>query len=241
MKSTWMICLLLLAASGGAESPVPEASEIYLRVANLMPLGPGRAEIQRGGQPFLSGMKPGFFMPYQALEKKDSWQFQVLWEGRPLGEFEINPSKPPAFYTVVLMEKQGKAHLEFTRDDPDPPQEGEFSLPSRRLRAFLPSMGFPYKVEAGQMGTWEVHRESMILDLPVDVEPPAMVRLAYTTRDGDEVELFFPLDFEAHPRNAIFVSQRGIQRPRLRCWPDNVPPMDAAEDMDATPLPAFNP
>jgi hypothetical protein len=229
----WIAWVLLPMFAVGTEQPA-EGTEIHLRVANLMPLGPGRAELQRGGEPFLSGLKPGFLMPYLPVEKKGPWEFQTVWEGRPIGSFKLDPSKSPAYYTVVFMEKGGQPHMEFTRDDPEPPKEGDFSFPSRRLRAFLPSMGFPYTVEAGSEGPWEIDRESRIVDITVDAAPPTMAKLTYTTRDGDEVELFYPLDFEAHPRQAIFVSQRGAHRPRLRCWPDNAKPSADSED----PLPA---
>jgi hypothetical protein len=231
MNPVLIIALLLLHVftfSLRAEPVEPQATEIHLRVANLMPLGPTRADIQRGGEPFLSGLKPGFLMPYLALEKQGGWEFQVSWDGRPVGSFKLDPSKSPAFYTAVFMEQGGQPRLEFTRDDPDPPKEGDFAFPSRRLRAFLPSMGFPYTVEAGAEGPWKIDRESQIVDIIVDVAPPTMAKLTYITRDGDLVELFYPLDFAAHPRQAIFVSQRGAQRPRLRCWPDNLPPVEEA-------------
>lgn len=233
-----LVLLHLCTFSLQAEPEEPQTTqttEIYLRIANLMPLGPARAEIQRGGKPFLSGLKTGFLMPYLPLEKQESWEFQALWDGRPIGSFKLNPSKSPAFYSAVFIELAGKPHLEFTRDDPEPPKGEDFVFPSRRLRAFLPAMGFPYTVEAGAQGPWKIDRQSQIIDIPVDGTPPTMAKLTYTSRDGDHVELFYPLDFEAYPRQAIFVSQRGPQRPRLRCWPDNAPPTADPEEAPLTP------
>lgn len=226
------IAFLGLAAAWGQEEPSspqpppPALSESYLRVANLMPLGTERAEILRGDVPLLGEMKPGFVMPYIALAKEGPWTFQVRWGGSAVGSFKIDPAIVPGFHTVVLVPDGARARLVFSEDTVPPPKEGDFSFPARRFRAFLPAIGFNYTLHAGELGSWEISRQSQVVDVPVTGLAPKEVKLTYTSREGDIVDLFFPADFAAHPRQAVFVSQRGIQRPRVRVVADNVKPMD---------------
>lgn len=199
---------------------------MYLRFAVLLPLGTQRVEIRRGDKTWMNDLKPGFVMPYVSITKEESLNFGVFIDSQKMGDFKLDPKRSPGFYTAVVIVRSGNPELVFMEDNPPPPSDAEFNFESRRLRAYLPAMGFPYTVDAGNLGKWDVAKESVVVDCPITTDAPPTVSLNFISKDDDKVKLYFPIDFKNHSKNSIFVSQRGFMRPRIQCLPDNVTPTD---------------
>jgi hypothetical protein len=218
-----------------APPPAPDAtpaarasSMTFLRFANLLPVGLPKVDVLRGGKPFLTGLKSGFMLLYDEIDGAGGpMTFEVRLGGRRIGDFKIDPAQRPGFFTAVVCSDAGQPRITCLSDNPPPPKPADPAAtppPARRLRGYFGGFDFPYEVDAGPLGKWAVHGRSVIIDIPVAGAVPDSIAVRYISRAGERIPVHFPIDFAAAPRNSIFVSQRGLQRPRVRCYPDNVEP-----------------
>lgn len=229
------MCLFLAAVASPAQEPPPSSNPgVHLRIANLLPITSKPLTIRRGDENLISGAKPGFMMPYAEISKEGGNKFTVSEGERAIGTFSLEKIAKPGYHTVVVLMKGSDAQVVALRDDPQPdgrPKSGEPPPPpQKRFRGYFGAFGFPYRVAVGGLGTWDVAGDSIVVDMPITGKPPKVVSLAYTSRDGDRVLLHFPTDYTTSPWNSAFVSQRGVKRPRLRAYPDAVPPAVDAID-----------
>lgn len=65
---------------------------------------------------------------------------------------------------------------------------------------------------------------------------PESIKVSFSDRYSDTVDLFFPTDFKQHHDLSVFVTQRGIYRPRVVAMADNTLP---ADDPETATDPAF--
>lgn len=223
------MCGLSLAAraqaldkTSGTANP---ASVVYLRFANLLPIKSEKLSIMRGTKPFLSGIKAGFFLPYEEVAAGDSMAFTVYSGTVPIGQFSLKASVGNSFYTVVVVSKRGETNVLFSEDAPSAmPDSDPSTAPPKRFRGYFGGFEFPYHVDAGSIGQWSVDGDGLFVDVPITGNPPLTVGVTFTTDDGDEAKLFFPIAFAAFRENSLFVTQRGPSRPRVFSFPDNSPP-----------------
>lgn len=224
-----------------ASTPSTADSGVYMRFANLLPISSKPLTVNRGGALFVDGAKPGFFMPYQPLSKRGARSFEVSSGGRGIGDFKIGRNIKAGFFTAVALVTDAGPSVVCFRDDPPlpAPEDNETPPPpAKRFKGYFGGFDFPYRVEVVGIGTWNVAGKGEIVDIPVSGDQPPEVRLRYISRDGDDVDLYFPLDARAH-RNSAFVSQRGLKRPRVRCYADNTLPAEESV-ASATPSPVEN-
>lgn len=191
-----------------------------------MPVTSKPLTISRSADLVVGGVRPGFFMSYTLLPKAGGKRFTVSSEGMPVGDFTLPGSG--SFFTVVALMREGKPSFVCLADDepPPPPRPDEPPPPPRRFRGYFGGFDFPYKVEAGKLGTWSVKGSGQVIDLPFDGPMPATVTVEYVSRDGDTVRMHYPLQFADSEKSSAFVSQRGPKRPRVKAAPDNVLPAE---------------
>jgi hypothetical protein len=202
------------------------ASEVYLRFANLLPTGSPKVAVNRGSKPFLAGLKAGFLLPYDVVAKGESMEFSVTSGEKAIGQFRLSAKAGNTFYTVVVFTQGGREVVSIMEDNSQPPTDvAGVPVPSRRFRGYFGGFAFPYRVDCGSIGQWTIDGNGVFVDIPVASNPPETVAVSYTTRDGDEAEIFFPLDFNSFKENSVFVSERGPNRPRIAAFPDNCPPI----------------
>ena len=225
-----LACCLSIAAhaqrpdlnTAGTAKP---SSVVYLRFANLLPIKSEKLSIMRGTKPFLSGLKAGFFLPYEEVVAGDPMAFTVYSGTVPIGQFTLKAGVANSFYTVVIISKGGEKSVLFSQDAPSVvPDSDSSTAPPKRFRGYFGGFEFPYQVNAGSIGQWSVDGDALFVDVPITGNPPETVGVTFTTDDGDKAELFFPIAFSAFRENSLFVTQRGPRRPRVFSFPDNCPP-----------------
>jgi hypothetical protein len=149
--------------------------------------------------------------------------FSVASDGSTLGTFRLTPHSGESFFTVAVFQADGgRVSVSLSADNiSDPKGPGETTEPLPRFRGYFGGFDFPYIVKAGAIGQWTVDGTGLIVDIPVVSKAPDSIGVSFTSRDGDAVEVFFPIDFAVSKENSVFVSQRGPNRPRIVVLPDN--------------------
>lgn len=225
-----VICGLSVAAyAQGPDTNTPGTAKpsavVYLRFANLLPIKSEKLSIMRGTKPYLSGLKAGFFLPYEEVAAGDSLSFTIYSGTVPIGQFALKASVGNSFYTVVVISKRGEKNVLLSEDAPSAmPSSDPSTAPPKRFRGYFGGFEFRYKVDAGSIGQWSVDGDGLFVDVPITGNPPQSVGVTFTTDVGDEAKLFFPIGFATFRENSLFVTQRGPRRPRVFSFPDNTPP-----------------
>lgn len=232
-NTIWVVIWMLLALGVQllkSEQHTSESHEVYLRFANLLPVDSQKLVVNRGSKSFLSGLKPGFLLPYTVVPKDGAMHFSVMSNDLLLGEFDLAQRSSDSFYTVVVLRKSERPIVSLLEDSPASSRDESGNVVSScRFRGYFGGFEFPYKVDAGAIGQWSVDVDGLVVDVPVIAKAPDSVGVSFETRDGDHAEVFFPIDFSKFNSNSVFVSERGPRRPRVVCFPDNVSP--AAESV----------
>lgn len=198
----------------------------YLRIANLLPITHGKITIKRGQDLFLSGAKAGFFRNYDIVQEDGGSEFTVELNGKKLGQFRLQSQSNPAFFTLVIALQNGQEVIKLNEDNPLVENEiNGVTVLHKHFCAYLGGYSFPYRVNAGELGSWVVDGESLILDIPVEGSPPETISVEFESKYGDPVTLHFPIDFATYDRNSLFINQRGVNRPRIFAYPDNQLPL----------------
>jgi hypothetical protein len=132
MRIMVMLFLMSLAVSAqeSEEAPVtPKGGDIYLRVANLLPLSMERVTILADGKAWLRGLKPGFFSGYQPLDKSGPDEFQVQLGSRRVGTAKLRQADDASYYTLVIIGSNSQPELVLRADNPlieeKEPEEGK--------------------------------------------------------------------------------------------------------------------
>jgi hypothetical protein len=222
-----------------APAPPVELSTTYLRLANVLSITHEPCDLFLNGQPYLTGMTAGFYQEYFALPKTGPYKYTVKSGDRVLGQFEIKVDKDPSFYTAVLIKEKKGITVHLSKDTPEVKKKTEEEVPviTKRLRIYMGGFGFPMELDAGALGKWSVDAVGLVVDVPILAEAPASVSVTYKDKYDTKIVEAYPLDFVASPQNSVFVFQRGLNRPRLRAYPDNTAPVEEEE----TPAPEAAP
>jgi hypothetical protein len=232
-----MFCALPASAQTEVDVPTPRGDgEVYLRIANLLPLSKERVTIMADDEPWLRGVKPGYFSGYQPLGKKGPDEFQVSLGSRNIGTAKLKKAEDASYYTLVIIGSNSKPELVLKADnpllEPEPDEEGQITEePSRAplpklLRCYFGGYPFPYQVEVKGVQTWTVDGKFVVDEVVIADSVPEAIKVTYTNRYEENIEVFFPLDFGTSGQCSVFISQRGIDRPRVKCFADNVKPLE---------------
>lgn len=221
------------APPGDPPSPANtrRSAAVFLRIANLLPLGSPTVDVRRGTTPLRTGLKPGCLMGYTDVSALVGTPLAVFQEGRKIGEIALSTGDPGTFYTAVIVRQDNRPTLLCGGDAPPPPHPPEPAEAARFLRLYLGTFDFPYVAEAGGLGRWEVRGTPVVAVLPVTVEPPPAIRISYRDRAGRPATITGPVQFDAGVAGvSVFVSQRGPHRLRIRCYPDGMAPVTEEEN-----------
>ncbi|MEM6822267.1 MAG: hypothetical protein AAF558_10025 [Verrucomicrobiota bacterium] len=207
-----------------------KTSGVYLRIANIMPLGKDKVSITRQSEAWLSGLKPGFFSGYQKVQADQNTEFSLKISGRPFGSFKIEINKaeaPKSFHTLIIYGDTASPRIHYQSDKITTGEDEKSIKPltGKIFRGYFGGFSFPYQIVVEGIGEWDIHNKAQLIEIPLTTTPPKQVIVVYKDRYEEEIRLPFPLDFESTGSCSVFVSQRGIQRPRLSAFPDNLPPL----------------
>jgi hypothetical protein len=238
MRIMVMLFLMSLAVSAqeSEEAPAtPKGGDIYLRVANLLPLSMERVTILADGKAWLRGLKPGFFSGYQPLDKSGPDEFQVQLGSRRVGTAKLRQADDASYYTLVIIGSNSQPELVLRADNPlieeKEPEEGKPPEPPTRaplpklLRCYFGGFEFPYQVAAQGTKTWTVDGEHVVDEVVLDASVPGSIQVTYTNRYEEKIEVSFPLDFSSSGQCSVFISQRSKDRPRVLAYSDNLKPL----------------
>lgn len=231
----YLLTLLLLAhcATAAEQDSVKEEIEstgLYLRVANLLPLGSGVIKVDMNEIPLVQGLVSGMVMHYLELDKGGG-ELRVISSNKLFNKFEFNEvgDKQDHFYSLVIYTHEGVEKADLVKDYIETKIgniDVDESVIDPRIRVYIGGYDFSLECFVGNQ-KWELDGNALIaeeISEMTDGEIKQGVRVQYLDRHGREAMLRGPLHSSLSNQISVFVSQRGKQRLRLEVFPDCVRP-----------------
>jgi hypothetical protein len=232
-RSTWLSVFAAVAFT-----PLFHAQCESLRIINLMPISAKPVDLYQGTQPYVTGMRPGYYQNYGSLPSGAN-HFSLQQGGVVIGDFDL-PASSGGFFTVAIYQDVGSSpKIAFYPDElkQDEAKPGEPPPPpKKRLRLYLGGYDFPVKVSVASRGEWMVKGKAQFIDVDILGTPPEVVFVEYKDRYEQVIKVAYPTYLSLGDSSSFFVSQRGVKRVTLNSGLDNQK-VEVAEETEAPPTP----
>lgn len=229
-----IIAFLIVLGSTTNFAQNQEKPSVFYRVANLSPLGTQKLDVYLGEKSLALQTNSGFYMGYAPLDFKPGLTINLKSGDQSLQSVPLPDAKSTRFFTFLIVSDGSRPKLEILDDTP-PEKTDETTgekIPLKRLRVFSSAYQIPTKIEAGELLSWTsktgadpMKAEKIFEDTQVN-----SIKVIFLDDQKMPVDLYFPLDFNTHDCNTVFISQRGPQRLRVLSYPDAVEPVEPTEE-----------
>lgn len=229
-----IIAVLVLQGANIGFAQSPENKTTYFRIANLSPLGTQKLDLYLGENSLAQQTKPGFFMGYTPFDLKPGSVVFLKSGDQILNSARFPESKAARFFTLLIVSEDSQPKLQIL-DDSTPEKFDEITgekIPLKRLRIYSSAYRIPTKIEAGELISWTSKTGGDSLNAEKVFEDTQTNTIKVTFLDDQKmlVDLYYPLDFNSHKGNTVFISQRGPQRLRVESYPDAIEPLEPEEE-----------